>query len=162
LIAKKKKKDDDDVQEDVEKLYKAGEKKFGTDEGVFIRLFAGNTREYREKLYYAYAEKHGKALDAVVKSEFSGTLEKALVTLCTPCKKTFAKKFNAAMEGMGTNEERLIRYTVCMKERYLKETAEEYLEVYKKTLEKHIDSEISGDFKKAVLAVFDNFAKLGT
>jgi len=66
------------------------------------------------------------------------------------------------MKGLGTNEKELIRFTVCMKERYLQEIAEEYLEKYKKTIEKHIDSEISGDFKKAMLAVFDNFAKLGS
>merc|ERR1711994_528846 len=155
--------DEKQVLEDVQKLYKAGQGKLGTDEGVFIRILGGSSREYREKLYWSYAEntKKGTALTKAIKSEFSGTLEKMLVALVEPTHIYYVGVLNKAMKGMGTDEAAIIRVVVTQKERYLQQIAEEYLKKYSRTLEKHVESEVSGDFKKALQATFDNFAKLG-
>lgn len=155
--------DEKQVLEDVEKLYKAGQGKFGTDEGVFIRILGGSSREYREKLYWSYAEntKKGTALTKAIESEFSGTLEKMLVALVQPTYLYYIDVLFEAMDGMGTDEDTLIRVLVTQKERHLQKIAEEYLNAKGKTLEKHIESECGGNLQKALQAVLDNFAKLG-
>merc|ERR1711860_62508 len=66
-----------------------------------------------------------------------------------------------AMDGMGTDEDTIIRVIVTQKERELQKIAEEYLKAKGKTLEKHIESECGGNLQKALQNVLDNFAKLG-
>lgn len=145
------------VDEDVEALYKAGEGKFGTNEGVFIRILGGNSRAYVEQLYFAYAQKYGSALDAVIKSEFSGHISKALRALCTPLDIYFADKFHKAMAGAGTDDEALVRLICTQKERALKAAAKRYLRDHQKSLKAAVIDETSGDYKKILVAVIDNF-----
>merc|ERR1712136_340057 len=140
-----------DVDGDVEKLYKAGEKKFGTDEGVFIRILAGYSRAYVEKLYWKYAEKHGKALDRVVGSEFSGHLKMVLKALCTPIDIYFSKKLKDAMKGAGTDDNDLIRMICSQKERHLRKIAKRFLQDNSKTLLKWVDGECSGHYGKLIV-----------
>merc|ERR1719192_2267958 len=155
--------DEKQVLEDVEKLYNAGQGKWGTDEGVFIRIIGGSSREYREKLYWSYAEntKKGSSLTSAIKSEFSGDVERALVALVTPTHIYYAEQLHDAMEGMGTNDTKLIRCIVTQKERYLQQAAEHYLQTYGQSLESDIKGDTSGDYERALIAICDNFAKLG-
>jgi len=137
-------------------------KRFGTDEGVFIRILGGNSRAHREAIYWKYPDvAKGWSLTKAIKSEFSGTLEDALVNLVTPTHIYYAETMRAAMKGIGTNEDKLIRCIVTQKERYLQQAGEHYLEKYDRSLASAIDSEISGDFKKAVLLTLEKFCKLG-
>eukprot|EP00463_Aulacantha_scolymantha_P000898 TRINITY_DN160_c0_g1_i2.p1 TRINITY_DN160_c0_g1~~TRINITY_DN160_c0_g1_i2.p1 ORF type:complete len:283 (-),score=64.48 TRINITY_DN160_c0_g1_i2:202-1050(-) len=151
---------DEEISSDVEKLYKAGEDKFGTDEGVFIRMLGNQPRAYREKLYWAYAQEHGKALDKVIKSEFSGRLEKALIALVLPLDIYFCRQFEKALEGLGTNDSRLIRLVVTQKERHLRKINASFLQKFKTTLTSRIKSETSGDFSKMLIGVMENWANL--
>lgn len=150
--------DESKVEEHVQELYKAGEGRIGTNEGVFIRHIAGNPREYVEKLYWKYAEKHGKALDLVISKEFSGPVKKALMTLCTPLDMYFARKLHESMKGVGTNDDDLVRLVCTQKERALKPAAARFLMDYKKTLKAWVADETSGDYKKILVTVLDNFA----
>jgi len=155
--------DDEKIEEDCEDLNKAGEKKWGTDEGVFIRLLGGCSREYREKLYWKYPDvsKNGYSLTKAIKSEFSGTIEKLLCALVEPTEIHYAEALNKAMVGMGTDEAVLIRVLVTQKERSLQKIGEYYLKTYERSLKSHIESEVSGNFKKALISVLDNWCKLG-
>jgi len=51
-----------DLDKDVQKLYDAGEGKWGTDEDKFIDELAGNSRSYNERLYEGYEKKYEKVL----------------------------------------------------------------------------------------------------
>jgi len=155
--------DEKQVLDDVEKLYKAGQGKMGTDEGVFIRIIGGSTREYREKLYWSYAEntKKGTSLVKAIKSEFSGDVERALVALVTPTPIYYAEEMHDAMDGMGTNDSKLIRCVISQKERFLQQAAEHYLQAYGQSLESDIKGDTSGDYERALIAICNNFAKLG-
>jgi len=152
--------DGSDVAGDILALYKAGEKKFGTDEGVFIRLLAGYSRAYVEKLYWAYAEKYGKALNLVIKSEFSGHLKKILQALCTPIDIQFSKKIKEAMSGMGTDDNDLVRMIATMKERHLRKIAKRFLQDHQKTLLKWVDGDTSGDYGKLMVGVVKHWGNL--
>lgn len=149
-----------DVAGDVDKLYKAGEKKFGTDEGVFIRILGGYCREYVEKIYWKYAETHGKALDKVVRSEFSGKLKKVLEILCTPLEIYWARQFKDAMSGVGTDEDKLTRCTRSTKERCLRKVSKKFLQDNGKTLLKWADGDTSGNYGKLICATIKHWGPL--
>ncbi|KAJ3686974.1 hypothetical protein LUZ61_016138 [Rhynchospora tenuis] len=51
------------VEIDVEELYKAGEKRFGTDEDVFIRIFTQRSWPHLAAVCDSYEKAYGKSLD---------------------------------------------------------------------------------------------------
>jgi annexin A7/11 len=70
-----------DIERDLDTLYKAGEGKWGTDESAFLMIF--NTRSYAhlKKLFASYLQKYQKTIEKVIKSEFSGDMERALLAI---------------------------------------------------------------------------------
>jgi hypothetical protein len=67
------------AQEDAEKLYKAGEGKWGTDEETFIKILFSSPPQYFEMLNALYAKKYNNTIHVAVKKEFGGDAEKALL-----------------------------------------------------------------------------------
>lgn len=53
------------VQKDAELLYKAGEKKLGTDEKVFIQIFSERSRAHLVAVGSAYQSLYGHSLEKV-------------------------------------------------------------------------------------------------
>lgn len=53
------------TQKDAKALYKAGEKKLGTDEKTFIRLFSERSRAQLAAISYAYHDMYGRSLKKV-------------------------------------------------------------------------------------------------
>jgi len=135
------------VAADVDALFKAGAGKLGTDELSFINIIASSTREYAEQLFYAYAQKHGKSLDVVIRDEMSGDAGKALANLSTPPHVLFSEKIRKTMQGMGTNDSDLIRLLTTQRGRHLKAAGKHFLEVNKKTISAAVTDETSGDYR---------------
>jgi annexin A7/11 len=149
--------DDKLVEPHVQELYKASEGKIGTDEGKFVAILGGFTRAHVMKVAEMYERKYGKTLAAVIKSEFSGELENALVTLATPLGVYFAQKLRSAMSGAGTDEPALIRYVIINRDRCLRETVAAYQQLYGKSLKSAVESEVSGNMRRVMVATIVNF-----
>jgi len=143
---------EEEVAAAVDALYQAGEGRLGTSEAVFVKMFTEEGRHFLDQVYWAYAKKHGKALDAVVEAEFSGNLKKCLIALVCPLDQYYCNVLHAAMEGAGTNDKVLMRVIVTQKERWLIPAAKRYLEQHKKTLEVAVKSETSGDYRKSLVS----------
>ncbi|XP_056378678.1 annexin A13 isoform X4 [Hyla sarda] len=146
----------DQAGEDAKRLYEAGESRWGTDESEFNVVLA--TRNYMQlrATFAAYEILNGKNIEDAIKSETSGNLKKAYLTIvqCTKdCQGYFAKKLNKAMKGAGTDEAALIRILVTRAEIDLETIKQRYLELYKKSLADAIKSDTSGDFSKLLLAL---------
>jgi annexin A7/11 len=139
------------VEADAEALFKAGAGKLGTDENSFINIIASSSREHAEALFYEYAKKHGKALDVVIRDEMSGDAGKALAQLATPPHVLFADKIRGCMQGMGTNDEKLIRLLTTQRGRNLKAAGKHFLEVHRQTISAAVTSETSGDYRAILL-----------
>jgi hypothetical protein len=144
---------DDKVDENAKALYDAGENKMGTNEKKFIDIIALHPREHVAKVAAAYETKYGKPLIEAIKSEFSGSLKKALVFRCTPIEECLAARLFKAMDGMGTDEAGLWRALLPNRDRTLSGAIQLFPTLYKKSLAEMIASEISGDFKKLLVAV---------
>jgi len=144
----------DKVEEDSNDLYKAGEGKIGTNESVFIEIFATRSWKHLRQVADHYGKKNKNSLETAIKKEFSGDLEKALLwTLESVVNRHafFAHRLNKSMKGLGTKDEDLVRIMVTRKPIDLWEIAEEYKTIFKTSLKEDIEGDTSGDYKNLLL-----------
>ncbi|KAL6351581.1 hypothetical protein AAG906_040935 [Vitis piasezkii] len=144
------------VEKDAKALYKAGEKKLGTDENTFIRIFSEKGRAHLAAVSTAYHSVYGNSLQKAVKSETSGHFEFALLTILQSAEnsgKYFAKVLHKAMKGLGTDDSTLTRIIVTRAEIDLQYIKQEYRKKYGKTLNDAVHSDTSGHYRAFLLAL---------
>uniref|UniRef100_A0A0D9XDF2 Annexin n=1 Tax=Leersia perrieri TaxID=77586 RepID=A0A0D9XDF2_9ORYZ len=144
------------VTHDAKDLYKAGEKRLGTDEKTFIRVFTERSWAHLASVASAYHHMYDRSLEKVVKSETSGNFEVALLTILRCAEnpaKYFAKVLRKSMKGMGTNDSTLIRVVVTRTEIDMQYIKAEYYKKYKKSLAEAINSETSGNYRTFLLSL---------
>ncbi|KAM4109021.1 hypothetical protein ACB094_03G089900 [Castanea mollissima] len=144
------------VEKDAKALFKAGEKKLGTDENTFIQIFSGRSRAQLAAIDSAYHNFYGNSLQKAVKKETSGNFEFALLTILRCAHnpgKFFAKVLHKAMKGLGTNDTTLIRIVVTRAEIDMQYIKAEYQKKYGKTLNDAVHSETSGHYRAFLLAL---------
>merc|ERR1739844_680320 len=148
---------EDKAVEDAEILYEAGQGRWGTHESKMAKIVVLSPPKYLKIVNSVYADKYGYTLFKAFEKEL-GRLggEAALFTLGMKLKpyETIAHLIKKATKGLGTNEILLtsciIRYQDLMGQVYL---AHENL--FEKSIHKRVRSEVSGDYKKVLLALLD-------
>ncbi|XP_021775193.1 annexin D5-like [Chenopodium quinoa] len=144
------------AENDAKTLYRAGEKRLGTDEDMFIRIFSERSRAQLAATDLAYNRMHGHNLEKAIKKETSGVFAYALLTIVRCAEnpaKYFAKVLRKAMKGMGTDDTTLIRVIVTRVEIDMQYIKAEYQKKYKKSLVDALHSETSGNYRKFLLAL---------
>jgi len=144
-----------EIDDAVAELYAAGEGKWGTDESKFVKLLSGYKPCCNNKIYHAYAAKHGRALDDVISSEMGGDLKDALKALVTPPEVYFSKKLYKSMKGVGTDDETLIRLIATLKEWNFNNVNDRFVTDYKQSVSRFVDDDCKGDYKKLLCATLD-------
>lgn len=145
------------AEEDADKLYKAGEGKWGTDEEGFLKVLFSSPPKHVVNINAAYQRKYKSTLKAAAQGEFTGDAENALVfhirSIIEP-RELLADFFESSMKGVGTDEKSLsaalVRYHP-----YLNAFADNYKQAYKMSLRDRIKGETSGDFGELLLKVVD-------
>lgn len=118
-----------------------------------------NTRSYAHlrALFAAYVQTKGKTMEKVIKAEFSGDMERTLLSLVRSVENHpshLAQQFEKSMVGLGTNDSMLIRLTVLYREpNMMRDIKSAYLTLFKKTLSSRIEGDTSGDYRKLLHAV---------
>ncbi|KAH9724561.1 Annexin [Citrus sinensis] len=154
------------VENDAKALYKAGEKRLGTDERTFIRIFCERSRAHLAYVASVYHSMYGNSLKKVVKKETSGNFEYGLLTILK-CSENPAKYFtkndekpdstsqvlHKAMKGLGTDDTTLVRVIVTRTEIDMQYIKAEYSKKYKKTLTDAVHSETSGNYRAFLLSL---------
>ncbi|KAK4484102.1 hypothetical protein RD792_011322, partial [Penstemon davidsonii] len=141
---------------DAKSLYKAGERKLGTDEMTFIRIFSEKSRAHLAAVAYAYHNMYGNSLEKAIKKETSGIFEFALLTILRCAEnpgKYFAKVLHKAMKGIGTDDSTLTRVIVTRSEIDMQYIKAEYQKNYGKTLNDAIYSETSSHYRTFLLSL---------
>ncbi|KAM3275209.1 hypothetical protein ACQJBY_043894 [Aegilops geniculata] len=144
------------VTHDAKDLYKAGEKKLGTDEKTFIRIFTERSWAHMAAVASAYHHMYDRSLQKVVKNETSGNFEVALLTILRCAEnpaKYFAKVLRKSMKGLGTDDKTLVRVVVTRTEIDMQYIKAEYYKKYKKPLADAIHSETSGGYRTFLLSL---------
>ncbi|TVU09450.1 hypothetical protein EJB05_42922 [Eragrostis curvula] len=152
------------VTHDAKDLYKAGEKRLGTDEKTFIRIFTERSWAHVAAVASAYHHMYDRKLEKVIKSETSGNFEVALLTILRCAEspaKYFAKVLRKAMKGLGTDDKTLIRVVVTRTEIDMQYVKAEYYKKYKKTLAEAIQSETSGNYRTFLLSLVGYVPTMG-
>ena len=135
-------------------LYEAGEKKWGTDESVFNRIFASRSPIEISFISKAYHELTGHTILQAISNEFSGDIKKlltAVVYAVVSPSEFFATKVNKAVKGLGTNDKLLIRILVSRCEIDIPYIKQYYKQIYKKDMVEDIKGDTSGDYKKLLV-----------
>jgi len=145
----------DKIDSDVEKLYKAGEGKWGTDEGVFTEILSTRSFEHLVLVSKKYKEKYKHDLEHAIKSETSGWYETALLTCVDLPQVHWAKRIHQAIAGLGTNDFLLVHcFSQCSKP-FLQVIAHEYKNLYKVSIEDDIKGDTGGFYRELVLTLLD-------
>lgn len=143
--------------EDAELLYNAGEGKWGTDEGSFIKVLLSSPKEHIAHMNEVYQEKYENTIVGAIKSEFGGTASQALVFFVRMALEPYdalAELFESAMKGFGTDES-LLSSSVIRYHQHLGRISQLYAEKYEGSLRDRIEGETGGNYGKLILSIFD-------
>lgn len=169
----------DEVTFDAKELKKAM-KGMGTDENALIEIICTRSTQQMAAIVEKYKQLYGKTLEDDIISDTSGHFKRLLVALVqanrpdtgntidrAKARKDANDLFNAGEKKWGTDESRFNVILCSRSFGQLRATFEEYQKLTNKTIEKSIDSEMSGDLKKGMLTVIaciknksEQFAKM--
>ena len=154
----------DPIEYDASELYGAM-KGIGTNEDTLIEIIASRPPNVLKQVITKFKEKYNKDLEAYVKSETSGTLQKLLVALlqCSrgtnanpnqpQCAATAQEIFQAGEKKIGTEESVFNKYFCTLSPSELAAVSREYHKLTGHTIMDAIDKEFSGDSKKALKTI---------
>ena len=137
-----------------EQLYKAGEKRWGTNEKVFYDILTKSSAAELALIDKIYTQNHKHGLLKAIDNEFSGDMKKLLKTIvycCTNPSEYFATRVNYAIKGLGTKDTLLIRILVTRDEIDMPQIKEAYKRLYKRDMVKDVEGDTSGDYKRLLV-----------
>ena len=150
--------DKDECVKIAKNLYEAGEKRLGTDEEVFNKIFALSSPHELIAISREYHKITGNLLTTAIDREFSGNIKKLLKSILyaniSPSE-YFATRIHDSIDGIGTDENTLTRIMVTRAEIDLPKIKEYYNKLYGKNMLEDIKDDVSGDYKKLLIAIYN-------
>ncbi|XP_074546892.1 annexin A3b [Halichoeres trimaculatus] len=138
------------VEEDVEALRKAIEG-IGTTEKTIIEVLTGRSNAQRQIIAKAYQKATGRTLEADLEGDTHGDFEDLLVALITAPEVYDCREVIGAIKGAGTTESTLTEIFASRSSSQIRTMAETYLAETGKSMIHDLQSEVSGDYGKALL-----------
>ncbi|XP_053152992.1 annexin A6 isoform X3 [Hemicordylus capensis] len=142
------------VEQDAKDLFESGEAKWGTDEAEFIYILGNRSKQHLRLVFDEYLKIAGKPIEQSIRGELSGDIEKLMLAVVKCIRSTpayFAERLFKAMKGLGTRDNTLIRIMVSRSEIDMLDIREIFRTKYEKSLHHMIESDTSGEYKKALL-----------
>ncbi|EFX00430.1 annexin [Grosmannia clavigera kw1407] len=146
-----------DVDRDVQELYNATEGKIGTDEIRVCSILSTRNDDHLRAVAYAYQQRYARSLEDVIRREFSGHMESALLFQLRHATDKYmhqASLLEDAMAGMGTHDLLLVSRVVRFHwdRANLANVRAAYEKRYRHNLASRIKGETSGDYERLMLA----------
>ncbi|XP_029372483.1 annexin A3b [Echeneis naucrates] len=138
------------AEEDVAALKKAIEG-LGTTEKILIEVLTQRSNAQRQLIARAYEKATGRKLKADLEGDTHGDFEDLLVALLTPPEVYDCNEIIHAIKGPGTSESTLTEIFASRSNRQIKVINETYLAETGRSLIHDLQSEVSGDYGKALL-----------
>ena len=133
-----------------QEIFKAGEKKLGTDESVFNKYFCTLSPHELAAVSREYHKLSGHTILQAIDKEFSGDSKKTLKTIVYATlspSEYFATRVNYAVKGLGTKDKLLIRILVSRSEIDMPQIKQYYKQLYGKDMVADIKADISGEYQ---------------
>uniref|UniRef100_A0A3Q2CUX3 Annexin n=1 Tax=Cyprinodon variegatus TaxID=28743 RepID=A0A3Q2CUX3_CYPVA len=137
----------------------------GTTESTLTEIFASRSNKQIKAMSDAYMKETGRVMTHDLKSEVSGDYGKGLLILAegkrdesinvdaAKAKADAKVLYEAGEKKWGTDEEKFIDILCHRSVPQLRQTLIEYKNISKKTLQESIESEMSGDLEKLLVAI---------
>ncbi|XP_041666702.1 annexin A3b [Cheilinus undulatus] len=138
------------VEEDVAAIRKAIEG-IGTTEKTLIEVLTQRSNAQRQLIAKAYHKATGRTLEADLEGDTHGDFEDVLVALITPPEVFDCREVIRAIKGAGTTESTLTEIFTSRSNRQIKALSETYLAETGRSMIHDLQSEVSGDYAKALL-----------
>ena len=138
-------------QADAQALYQAGEGRWGTDESTFVRIFTQRSAAEMSMINSCYQQLRGKSLHQAIDKEFSGDTKQLLHTILEGLEDPagyFARRIRESVQGIGTNDSRLVRVIVSRCEVDMPRIKQAYQRLYGRDLVMDVRSDTSGDYRR--------------
>ncbi|OWZ04063.1 Annexin protein [Phytophthora megakarya] len=143
------------IDEAVRQIYGAC-KGLGTDEQTLITVLGSKSPETRNLIALRYKELYNEPLKSLLKSETSGDFGRLLRMISTPLPETEAQILRDATKGMGTTESLIIQILSGRTNDEMSMLKRSYFDLVGKDLAVTLNAELSGDFRKVVMAVLQS------
>ncbi|CAE7670863.1 Anxa6, partial [Symbiodinium microadriaticum] len=114
-------------------------------------LVTHNLKEVRQ-IADAYERRHNKSMEKAIVDKFSGELERAMIALINDPIDFYCRRLKEAMKGMGTDEGIVNRILGGNDKKTVHEISQRFFVKYNKPLDKELSDELSGDYRRAVVA----------
>ena len=137
-------------QMDAQRLFQAGEGRWGTDETIFNAIFTQRSPAEIECISRCYQQLCSRTLMSVVGSEFSGDIKILIQTVLHGLMDLpgyYATRLRQALQGLGTNDSKLVRVIVARCEVDMPLIKQRYFEIYGRDLLTDVRDDTSGDYK---------------
>ncbi|OIW31710.1 Annexin [Coniochaeta ligniaria NRRL 30616] len=146
-----------EIDRDVSELYNATEGKVGTDEMKVCSILSSRNDNQIRAIAHEYRVKYARSLEDVIKREFSGHMEDALLYQLRHGLDKYmhqAQLLEDAMAGLGTKDHLLVSRVVRShwERQNLDNVKGAYHQRYHKSLASRIKGETSGDYERLMLA----------
>uniref|UniRef100_A0A3Q3CG90 Annexin n=1 Tax=Haplochromis burtoni TaxID=8153 RepID=A0A3Q3CG90_HAPBU len=148
------------VDEDVSALRKAIEG-LGTTEKTLIDVLTQRSSAQRQLIAKAYEKATGRTLIDDLKGDTRGDFEDVLVALVTPPALYDCQEVIKAMKGAGTTESTLTEIFASRSNKQIRELSEAYLAKTGRAMIHDLQSEVSGDYGKALLILAEALYEAG-
>jgi hypothetical protein len=137
-----------------QEIYKAGEKKLGTDESIFNKYFCTLSPHELAAVSREYHKLTGHTILQAIDKEFSGDSKKTLKTIVYATlspSEYFATRVKDAIKGLGTKDHLLIRVLVSRSETDMPQIKQYYRQLYGKDMVADVKADVSGDYQNLLV-----------
>ncbi|KAK0715893.1 hypothetical protein B0H67DRAFT_554322 [Lasiosphaeris hirsuta] len=146
-----------EIDRDVSDLYNATEGKVGTDEMKVCSILSTRNDNQIRAIAYEYQQRYARSLEDVIRKEFSGHMEDALLYQLRHGLDKYmaeAQLIEDAMAGMGTKDTLLVSRIIRAHwdRSHMANVRGAYEKRYRKNLASRIKGETSGDYERLMLA----------
>ncbi|CAH8591581.1 unnamed protein product [Heterobilharzia americana] len=148
------------VEDDVLELYEASEGQIGKgDPSIFISILSKRSKNHIRAIYKSYYKKYGILLVDSISRKFTNPLRTAFNTIIMALidlRLLLICQLYCSIEGLGLNEDSVIRIICLRCEIDLQDIKELYEKYFYKPLAKSIGSETQAGFKKLLLILLND------
>lgn len=150
-----------ELDRDCSELHQATEGKVGTDQVTVCSIISARSDGQIRAIAQHYQQKYHIALVDVIKKEFSGHMEDALLLMINRAldrAMTDAVQLEDTMKGAGTKDELLVDRVVRVHwdKGHLDQVKKAYMHRYKRDLIARVTGETRGDFEKLLIACLED------